>query len=144
MVYFEDTGAVFDAPIEYVWEYITSEHHGSAHSRNARNFEVKETIGSTTTMSAERLINGRWSTFLSRSTDFPPFCICNEEVEGDFAGTKFVILYRPHGRQTVVDAYGDIQSKVYPGNEAKRIFLGLLQGAYEDDSLAMQELVKSR
>jgi hypothetical protein len=100
VAYFEDTGAVIDAPIAQVWAYLVSEDHGPADSESARNFEVKETVGPTATVSAERFLNGKWSTFVSTSSDFSPFCICNEEVEGDFAGTKFVILYRPEGHRT--------------------------------------------
>ena len=140
MVYFEDTGTVIDAPVWFVWDYLESEHHGPAHSRSARNFEVRETVGTTTLISAERYLNGRWSKFVSRSSDFAPFCVCNEEVEGDFAGTKFVLLYRPKGSQTCVDVYGDIQSAVFAPDEAKTTFLRLLENAYLDDAAVISEL----
>jgi hypothetical protein len=144
MVYFEDTGTVIEAPIDSVWEYLVSEHHAPAHSKSTRNFQVKETIGSTAVVSAERFLNGTWSGFVSRSTDFPPLCICNEEVEGDFAGTRFVVLYRPHGTRTQVEVYGDVQSRVFAPEEARRTFLQLLESAYLDDSAAMREIHKNR
>ncbi|HXW67358.1 MAG TPA: hypothetical protein VEL82_05740 [Thermoplasmata archaeon] len=140
MVYIEDTGSLIDAPIDFIWEYLGSEGHGAAHSGSARNFRVRETIGSTAVVVAERRLHGRWSTFVSRSTDFPPFCVCNEEIEGDFAGTKFVLLYRPEGNVTRVDVFGDVRSSVFDGAEAKRIFLGFLQSAYEDDTRAIRDL----
>jgi len=142
MVYFEDTGTIIDAPVWYVWEYLESEHHGPAHSKNARNFQVKETVGSTALVSAERYLNGKWSTFVSRSSDFAPFCVCNEEIEGDFAGTKFVILYRPKGNLTQIDVYGDVQSSVFDLDQAKEIFLKLLENAYLDDVAVISELRK--
>jgi len=144
MVYFEDTGTVIDAPVWFVWDYLESEHHGPAHSRNARNFQVKETVGRTALVSAERFLNGKWSTFVSKSSDFAPFCVFNEEVEGDFAGTKFVILYRPKGNQTQVDVYGDVQSTTFHMDEAKRIFLQLLENAYLDDVVVIAELRKKQ
>jgi hypothetical protein len=144
MVYFEDLGTVIDAPIGFVWDYLESEHHGPAHSKNARNFQVKETVGPTALVSAERYLNGTWSTFVSRSSDFAPFCVCNEEVEGDFAGTKFVILYRPKRNQTQIDVYGDVQSKVFGPDEAKEIFLKLLENAYLDDVAVISELRKQQ
>ena len=144
MVYFEDTGTVIDAPVEFVWEYLVSEHHGPAHSTSARNFQVKETIGLTSLISGERYLNGKWSTFVSKSSDFPPFCICNEELEGDFAGSRFVLLYRPRGDQTQVDVYGDIQSKVFRSDEAKKIFLKLLENAYLDDESVISRLRKKQ
>ena len=137
MVFFEDQGAIIDAPIEEVWEYLYSAEHGPAHRESARNFEVKETIGATSLVSAERRVRGQWQPFVSKSTDYPPLCIVNEEVEGDFAGTKFVVLYTPEGRVTRVDVFGDVQSKVYAPDEARRLFLEMLQGAYEDDAARM-------
>jgi len=144
MVYFEDLGTVIDAPIGFVWDYLESEHHGPAHSKNARNFQVKETVGPTALVSAERYLNGKWSTFVSKSSDFAPFCVCNEEVEGDFAGTKFVILYRPKKNQTQIDVYGDVQSRVFGLDEAKEIFLKLLENAYLDDVAVISELRKQQ
>lgn len=140
MTYFEDIGGIISAPIDFVWEYLVSEHHGPAHERNARNFEVRETVGRTSLVAAERLFRGKWSAFVSRSTDYPPLCVCNEEVEGDFAGTTFVIIYKPEGNVTRVDVYGDVRSTVLPPDEARREFLELLQGAYEDDIAAINEL----
>jgi hypothetical protein len=138
MVAFEDRGAIIDAPIARVWDYLNSVDHGAAHAGNARHFEVRETVGPTSLIAAERKLRGTWSVFVSRSSDFPPLCIVNEEVEGDFAGTRFVVVYTPEGNVTRVDVYGDIQSKVFPPSEAKRIFLDLLQGAYEEDLRAIR------
>jgi len=142
MVYFEDTGTVIDAPVGFVWDYLESEHHGPAHSKSARNFHVKETVGATTVISAERFLNGKWTPFLSKSSDFAPFCVFNEEVEGDFAGTKFIILHRPKGQRTQVDVYGDVQSAVFGPDEAKTTFLKLLENAYLDDLAVITELRK--
>lgn len=144
MVYFEDLGAMIDAPVTTVWEYLLSEDHGGAHSGSARNFQVKETVGSTSVISGERFFNGKWSAFLTKSTDFPPFCICNEEVQGDFAGTKFVLVYRPRGSQTQVDVFGDIQSNAFDAESARSHFLKLLEGAHNDDVAAIAVYRKKR
>jgi hypothetical protein len=144
MVYFEDTGTLIAAPIEFVWEYLTSPQHGPAHAKSARHFAVRETVGATSVVAAERFLDGQWKPFVSRSTDFPPFCVCNEEIEGDFAGTRFVLLYRPVGGQTQVDVFGDVQSKVFPPEVAKRRFLALLDAAYLDDVPVLLELRRTR
>jgi hypothetical protein len=137
MVYFEDTGTLINAPIGSVWDYLLSERHGPAHSKSARNFQVRETRGTTSLVYAERFLHGKWTPFVSKSTDFSPYCICNEEVEGDFAGTKFVVLYRPRGNQTQIDVFGDVKSKVFAPADALKIFLKLLENAYLDDEAAM-------
>ena len=137
MTFFQDTGTLLDASIDEVWTYLASERHGPAHAKSGRNFRVTEEVGSTATIFAERRVNGTWRPFLSRSTAFPPFCICNEEVEGDFAGTKFVLLYTPEGSQTRVDVYGDVRSPIYAPDEALRRFRQLLDGSYEEDVAAM-------
>jgi hypothetical protein len=139
-MYFDDKGAIIDAPLDYVWQYLLSEQHGPAHARSARNFELKETVGATNLIAAERNVRGNWSTFLSKSTDYPPLCIVNEEVEGEFAGTKFVVVYTPEGNVTRVDVYGDVRSAVYPPARARELFLEMLQGAYEDDAAQMRRL----
>jgi hypothetical protein len=144
MVYFEDTGSVIDAPLDVVWTYLASEQHAAAHARTARNFEVRETNGSTSVIWAERLVRGRWTPFLTRSTDFPPFAIGNEEIEGTFAGTKFVVLYRPVGPRTQVDVYGDVRSPALESDEAKALFLEVLAGAYDDDLAQMRRTPSSR
>lgn len=140
MVYFEDTGAYFDAPIDFVWKYLVSPDHGPAHRGSARNFEIREQAGAAPLIAAERKLDGRWSPFVSTSADYPPLCVCNREVEGDFAGSQFVIVYKPEGERTRVDVYGDVQSKRFPPAEAKRKFLALLAGAYEDDLAAIRRL----
>jgi hypothetical protein len=143
MVFFEDTGAILDAPTDVVWRYLGSPDHGPAHARNVRNFRVQETVGPTSLISAERLLHGHWSAFLSKSTDHAPLCVVNEEVEGDFAGTKFVVVYRPENRATRVDVYGDVRSLRFSEAEAQRVFLELLQAAYEDDETAIRALRSS-
>jgi hypothetical protein len=138
MAFIEDKGAILDASIEEVWQYLTSEGHGLAHRGNARNFAVKETIGDTQVVAAERKVHGEWSAFVTKSTDYPPLCIVNEEVEGDFAGSKYVIVYTPEGKVTRVDVYADVRSRVHAPEQAHRLFLELLQAAYEDDVAQMR------
>jgi hypothetical protein len=144
MVYFEDTGTLIAAPIDFVWKYLGSEQHGLAHARSARNFRVTKTVGPTSVIHAERFFEGRWSKLVVRSTDFPPFCVCNEEIEGTFAGTKFVMLYRPVGNQTQIDVFGDVQSKSLSPARAKRAFRKTLVGAYMDDVPVLLELRQER
>ncbi len=144
MTYFEDAGSVIPIPIDTLPEFLASREHGDAHAHDVRNFRVLKTEGPTTTLSFERLREGRWFAAASRVTEFRPFCVCIEEVKGTYAGTRFVILYRRTGKRTRVDVYGDVQSKVYPASVAKRLFLRALEGAHREDLLALLAWRKKR
>ncbi len=141
MTHFEDVGSLLDAPPEIVWRYLVSDAHGPAHRDHARNFRVPAAAGGAGTVAAERLLDGQWRPFVSRSTDFPPVCVVNEELEGEFAGTKFALVYRPAGERTRVDVYGDVRSAVFPADVAREKFLLLLAGAYEDDVAGLRRYV---
>jgi hypothetical protein len=144
MVYFEDLGSTIEAPIEVVWEYLESEQHGDAHSARARNIKVREAAGPTSVVSGEHLDHGTWSPFCQRATEFPPLCTCIEELEGDFTGTRFVLLYRPEGEKTRVDVYGDVQSRVLDPKTALSQFLKRLESAYDDDLAGITEFLRKR
>lgn len=133
MVFIEDNGAIYDASLEDLWQYLASPEHGSAHAGSARNLRVTSTDGPNALTSAERRLEGRWTAFVSKTSGFPPLCVCSEELEGDFAGTKFVSVYRPEFHVTRVDLFGDVRSPVFPPEEAHRKFLATLQVAYEED-----------
>ncbi len=132
MTYFEDTGTLIAAPIDFVWEYLESQRHATAH-RDVRSFRLLKTEGATSTVRFERFLQGKWSKGVNRTTEFPPFCICVEETEGTFAGSRFVLHYRPVGNQTQVNVYGDARSKRLPPARAKRLFLDTLESAYLAD-----------
>ncbi len=140
MAYFEDVGTVIYAPIEFIWAYLVSPHHAPAHAKSARGFTVRETAGATSVVASERRLGGRWSPVVSRTTDFPPFCVLNEEIEGEFQGSKFVLVYRPSGTKTRIDVYGDVQSRGSEPAEARRTFLRMLGQAYREDAAVIAHL----
>jgi hypothetical protein len=41
---------------------------------------------------------------------------------------------------TCVDVYGDVRSSKFSETEARRLFLDMLQGAYEDDARVLRQL----
>ncbi len=136
MVYFEDLGAVIDAAGPELSDFLDSELHGGFHT-GARNFEVKERAGSTVVIAFERLIEGTWSRAACRVTDFAPFCVCVEEIEGELAGTKLVLIRRPKGDRTQVDVYGDIRSKTFDEKAALKFFLDDLESTHREDVNAL-------
>jgi hypothetical protein len=139
MVYIEDMGTALDIPLKDLDSFMESEVHGSAHSDDVRNFEVVENSGPTLLLTFERKIDGQWKKASSRITSFPPFCRCIEEIEGDFAGSRFVGIHRPEGEKTRVDIFGDIQCKGRSPEQVRTLWLGLLAKAHDEDLASLRQ-----
>jgi hypothetical protein len=133
MVYFEDMGTTLDLPFEEIATYLESEEHSSAHSDDVRNFEIVETAGPTIVLTYERKFDGHWKRSRTRVTSFPPFCRCIEEIEGDFAGSRFVGVHRPDGAKTRVDVFGDIQCQGKSPEQIRKLWLGILAKSHDED-----------
>jgi hypothetical protein len=145
MIYIHDEGSVYDAPIDVVWDYLmhAGEDHVKAHASSAHFFEVKELSKTSAIVTAERKINGRWSRFVTRSTDYPSLGIVNEELEGDFAGSKFMVIYTPDGNKTRVEAYGELKSDTIPQSEIEQVFLKLLESSFNEDVPALKAFAEN-
>jgi hypothetical protein len=133
MVYVEDMGTTLDISLKELESFLESDEHSSAHSGDVRNFQVVETSGPTVVLTFERNLDGQWKRASSRITSFPPYCRCIEELEGDFAGSRFVGIHRPDGARTRVDVFGDFQCKGKSPEETRTLWLSMLAKAHEED-----------
>jgi hypothetical protein len=138
-VYFEDLGSTLDIPLEEMESFMDSSEHSSIHSKDVRNFAVAETAGPTIVLTFERMIDGHWKPSRSRVTSFPPYCRFIEEIEGDFAGSRFVVVHRPDGAKTRVDLFGDIQCKGKSPEQIRKYWQSTLDKAYDEDMAALQK-----
>jgi hypothetical protein len=138
MVYVEDLGTTLGIRPEEIESFLDSEPHASAHSDDVRNFEVVESSGPTVVLTFERHLDGQWKRARSRITSFPPYCRCVEEIEGDFAGSRFVGIHRPDGEGTRVEIFGDIQCAGKSPEETRTLFLGILAKAHEEDLASLR------
>jgi hypothetical protein len=136
-MYFEDLGSTLDIPLEEMESFMESDEHSSIHSEDVRNFAVAETAGATIVLTFERRIDGRWKPSCSRVTSFPPYCRFVEEIEGDLAGSRFVVVHRPDGGKTRVDFFGDIQCKGKSPEEVRKYWRSTLDKAHEEDLAAL-------
>ncbi len=134
-MYVRDEGSAFDAPIEVVWNYLMDSggRHAAAHQASARFRATKEISKNSSEATGDRMIDGRWSKFVARSTDFAPLAVVNEELEGDLAGSKFVLVYTPQRQRTRVAMYGDFQSETIPRVRLERVVLDLFATSYNED-----------
>lgn len=138
MVYFEDMGTTIDVPLGELETFLQSREHSSVHSDNVRNFEVVEQSDASLVLAYERRFDGRWRKSRTRMTLFPPYCAWLEELEGDFKGTRFVLVHRPDGKKTRVDVFGDVQCGSMDGEKLRKYWLGLLVKAHDEDELALR------
>jgi hypothetical protein len=133
MVYFEDMGTTIGAPLEELESFLEWDEHSSAHSDDVRNFEVAENFGATIVVTYERRFDGQWKKSRTRLTSFPPYCRCVEEIEGDFAGSRFVVVHRPDGAKTTIDVFGDIQCKGRTPEQIRKLWLDILAKSHDED-----------
>jgi hypothetical protein len=135
VTYVGDRGAVYDAPLEVVWDFMEKDEtfHPKAHTAVVRNFEEKALSEVTTLLSYERRNGGRWEKMVCRMTTIRPAVRIQEDLDGPYAGSKTVFLYTPQGERTVVDVFGYVQSSELTSAEIKRDRKKTWANAYSED-----------
>jgi len=134
LTYVEDRGAVYDAPLQVVWDFMEDEtFHPRAHSAVVRNFQEKALSDVTTLLSYEKRNEGRWEKLTCRMTIISPAVRIQEDLDGEYAGSKTVFLYTPRGERTVVDVFGYAQSSELSPAEIRRDRKKTWGNAYSED-----------
>jgi len=132
--YVEDRGAVYDGPLEVVWDFMSDEKfHPRAHTAAVRNFEEKALSDVTTLLSYERRNGRRWEKMGCRMTIIRPAVRIQEDLDGPFAGTKTVFLYTPQGERTNVDVFAYVKSATLSPAQIKRERKKRWARAYSED-----------
>ena len=137
LTYFEDRGTVLDAPLEVVWDFMQKdeEFHPKAHAPTLRNFKTKALSEVTNVIRFERRTSGgRWTKFVSRMTVMRPAVRVKEDLEGPYAGSVTVHVYRPRGRKTSVDILCYMRSSEFSPMEIKREWLKIFARAGAEDA----------
>jgi hypothetical protein len=139
LVYFEDRGTVYDAPIDILWDFMLKddEFHPRAHHSSLRKMKWKDLNEITGEGTCEVVRGGKWDKMRFRITTIPPFVRIQEDLAGRYAGQKKVFLYSPKGKRTVVDVYVLTPKEV--AEETRRT----LAHAYEEDVPALREFVRA-
>lgn len=139
LVYFEDRGSVYDAPIDVLWDFLRdNEFHPKAHQDSLRNMKWRDLSEITGEGSCEVVRGGKWTKIRFRVTSIRPFVRINEEFAGRYAGLKFALLYIPKGERTGVDVF--VTSPKEVADEIRRT----LAKAFDEDVPALSEFVRSR
>jgi len=137
LTYFEDRGTVLDAPLEVVWDFMQKdeEFHPKAHAPTLRNMKAKTLSEVTNLIRFERRTSqGRWTKFASRITEIRPAVRIKEDLEGPYAGSVTVHVYRPRGRKTSVDILCYMRSSEFSPKEIKREWLRIFARAGAEDA----------
>ncbi len=107
VAFVEDRGAVYDAPLEVVWDFMNDEvFHPKAHTGDVRSFTEKSLSEVSTLLSYERRAGNRWEKLVCRMTTIRPAVRIQEDLTGPYAGSTTVFLYTSRGNRTVVDVFG--------------------------------------
>jgi hypothetical protein len=139
MVYLKDEGSVFEAPIDFVWEYIYGgQGHDSVH-KTTRNSKFGKVSDITILYGSERLPRGKWAPDQLRISMFPPISVVTEWLEGVLAGSKLVYLYSPQGDKTRIDVYGEFTSKSLPPEEVEAAAREFLESEFAADAPKIRE-----
>lgn len=135
VTYVEDLGAVYEAPVEVVWDFMEKDDvfHPKAHAADVRNFESKGLSDITILLSYEERKGDKWEKRLCRLTEVRPAVRVQEDLVGPFAGSKTVFIYTPDGRRTVVDVFGYMQSSELTPAEIRRQRKKTWSKAYSED-----------
>jgi len=143
MVFVRDEGSVFNAPIEEVWRFLSTESaHSEAHRH--RKVERKPRQGNSGEYTWEQDFEGKPAKFAMRWTSFPLFGIAYEVLEGPFVGSKFFSYYRPRGTMTRVTMVGDFVSPTIPAARLEAAVLGFFALEFEQDSAAIAAMLASK
>ena len=144
VTYVEDRGAVYDAPLQVVWDFMEKDEtfHPKAHTAAVRNFKDKALSDVTIVISYEKRNGGRWEKMSCRMTTVHPAVRIKEDLDGPFAGSKTVYLYTPQGESTVVDVFGYVQSSKLTPAEIKRDRMKTWANAYSEDLPYFRQFAK--
>lgn len=138
MVYLNDVGSEFDAPIDFVWKYIFGgEAHDGAH-QTTRNPKFKKISDITIEYGSERLLRGKWAPDRLRISMVSPVAVVTEWLEGVLAGSKFVYVYSPRGNKTGIDVYGEFTSPTLSPQEVEEAAREFLDSEFGADAPAIR------
>ena len=135
-------GSRFDAPLDVLWKYLQDPTaHGGAH-QNSRNRAMKPLTDTSFIVSWEQNMNGNWVKVANKITVFPPLGMAAEMIEGPMVGSKMFTVYTPHGHQTEVSVFGDMQASGVPAAQLEALVRMAWEMAFNEDSAGIREFAK--
>lgn len=143
MVHLRDEGGIFDAPLDVVWEFLSSG-DGHSHAHHHRGTTRAREADGHGTYSWEQDFGGRPERFTMRWHAFPPVGIGYEVLAGPFEGSRFLLYYTPMGARTGVTIVGEWLSPSLPEAEIPAAVERFFALEFEQDGVAVRELARHR
>jgi hypothetical protein len=143
VTYVEDKGAVYEAPLEVVWDFMNDEvFHPKAHTADVRNFKAKRLSEVSTLISYEMRRGKRWEKMACRMTTVRPAVRIQEDFKGRFAGSTTVFLYTSQGKRTTVDVFGYVPTSEMTPAEIRKARKKMWASAYSEDLPYFRQFAK--
>ena len=131
-----DEGSVFDAPIEKIWKYMSSEDHKHPSFKNV----VRELTGNTVVITSERTFMGKPVKVKIKHTLYPPFGYVSEHIEGPTAGSRSFLYYTPKGNKTGVTIVGDFMISGLDEKATRDAVLAQMQVTFDEDNTNLKRM----
>jgi hypothetical protein len=141
LVYVEDKGSKFKAPVSKVWRLIQIHNTEGVkiHSDN-KNMIGQALSEKSNLLSWDMEIKGRPLRIHLRMTYYPPTGVVWEFLEGSFGGSTAFTYYVPRGDETEVDVVGDWKSPSIPESGLKEVVLDYLEHEFLQDTAYLKTM----
>ncbi len=136
MVYLLDEGSIFDASVEKVWKYLSSDEH----RHPSLKLISRDVSGNSVTITAERTIMGKPVRVKIKNTLYPPFGMVQEHVEGPTAGSRAFLYYIPKGDKTGVTIVGDFKIAGLDDKAIRETVLSMMQITFDEDNANLKQV----
>lgn len=136
MVYLIDEGSAFDAPIEKVWKYLSSEDHRHPSFKNVG----REVTGNVVVITSERPFMGRSVKVKIKNTLYPPLGYVSEHIEGPTTGSRAFLYYTPKGDKTGVTIVGDFVISGLDEKATRDVIMAQMQVVFDEDNANLKRM----
>ncbi len=136
MVYILDEGSEFDAPIDKVWKYLSSQDH----VHQSVKMLNRELTGNSVTLTSERNVMGKTVVVKIRNTLYPPFGFVQEFLEGPMQGSRAFEYYIPKGSKTGVTVVGDYLMPGVSDQAIRDAISAQSEKSFEEDNANLKAL----
>lgn len=142
MVFIEDAGSMFDAPVDRVWKLNQAHTTDSAKIHPSTRNNKTEMTGDTTFISSWETDgpDGKPLKMKIRGSMFVPLGIAFEILEGPMAGSQFFNYYIDRGDRTGVTVVGNFKSPLISEEQLKPMVLAYLEQAFNEDAAYLAKM----